>query len=41
MLKAFTPVAIVLISAAFKIQALNTKLLAIVVVSCANWTGRR
>ncbi|KLT43351.1 triose phosphate/3-phosphoglycerate/phosphate translocator [Cutaneotrichosporon oleaginosum] len=38
MLKAFTPVAIVLISAVFKIQALNTKLLAIVVlisVGCA------
>jgi hypothetical protein len=30
--QAFTPVSIVLISAAFKIQPLNTKLLAIVVV---------
>lgn len=32
MLKAFTPVAIVITSAVFKIQALNTKLLAIVVL---------
>lgn len=32
MLKAFTPVAIVLTSALFKIQALNMKLFAIVIV---------
>lgn len=33
MLKAFTPVAIVITSAIFQIQALNKKLFAIVVVS--------
>jgi hypothetical protein len=35
MLKAFTPVAILLISAAFKIQALNQRLVMIVVVRSA------